>query len=264
MDALKTAFQRVGTWPLDPTVFSTEELSKGADAPIQDVELVKLTKRLIPRARKDMTCPVVVNGTLSTAGRGTVLTAPEIKAALDKKAAAKEAAKSSKEARKRARDTKAADKNSKDVDSAKIKCASMDAKEAATRRELWENIGLEAPHRAASRLRTMGLALPSAFKTRRRLAAARSRISPVSPNVLWLVVASEAARVGRHRPLGRFVAWGWAEGLAERPFAQWPRGFGPGKHMHVPDDRCLHVHESVTTLDASRSRVKRLPSSRSR
>ena len=177
---------------------STEELSKGADAPIQDVDLVKLTKRLIPRARKDMTCPVVVNGTLSTAGRGTVLTAPEIMAALDMRAAAKEAAKSLKEARKRARDMKAADKKPKDVDSAKVKRANMEAKEAATRRELWADIGLEASHHAACRLQTMGLALPSAAKTRRRLAAARRRISP---NVLWRVVASEAARVGRQRPL---------------------------------------------------------------
>jgi len=201
VDALKTAFQRVGMWPLDPTVVITEKLSNGADAPIQAVDLIKLTKRLIPRARKDMTCPVVFNGTLATAGRGTVLTAPEIMAALDETAAAKEAAKSLKEARKRARDMKAADRQSRDVDSAKVKRAKIEAKEAATRRKLWAHLGLEASYQEAYGLQTMRLALPSAAKNRRRLAAARRRISPVSPNVLWRVVASEAARVGRQKPL---------------------------------------------------------------
>ena len=39
VDALTTAFRRDGMWPLDPTVVSAAELSKGADAPVQDVDL---------------------------------------------------------------------------------------------------------------------------------------------------------------------------------------------------------------------------------
>ena len=39
VDALTTAFRRVGMWPLDPTVVSAENLSKGADEPVQDVDL---------------------------------------------------------------------------------------------------------------------------------------------------------------------------------------------------------------------------------
>jgi len=94
-------------WPLDPTVVTVEELRKGADAPVTSVDLEKLTRRLILSVRKDMTCARVINGTLSTAGRGTVLTAPEILAALEGEAAAKAAAREAKEAGKRARETKA-------------------------------------------------------------------------------------------------------------------------------------------------------------
>jgi len=105
--ALTTAFRQVGMWPLDPTVVTVEELRKGADAPVTSVDLEKLTRRLILSVRKDMTCARVINGTLSTAGRGTVLTAPEILAALEGEAAAKAAAREAKEAGKRARETKA-------------------------------------------------------------------------------------------------------------------------------------------------------------
>jgi len=51
-DALRTAFRRVGMWPLDPTVVIVEELSKGADAPVTSVNLELLTRRLIPIVRK--------------------------------------------------------------------------------------------------------------------------------------------------------------------------------------------------------------------
>jgi len=86
-DALKMAFRRVCMWPLDPTVVSFETLSKGADAPVSGINLELLTKRLIPAVRKDMSCPRIVNRTLSTAGHGTVLTAPEILGALEREAA---------------------------------------------------------------------------------------------------------------------------------------------------------------------------------
>jgi len=201
VDALTTAFRRVGMWPLDPTVVSAAELSKGADATVQDVDLAKLTQRLIPRVRKDMSRPVVVNGTLSTAGRGTVLTAHEIMAALDETAAAKVAAKALKQANKRDRDQRADDRKIKNAAAAKAKRAKVEAKEEETRRVAWVDIGSEASHEAGCRLRMMGLALPVAAKTRRRLAAARLRMPPVPPRVLWRVVASEAVRVGGQRQM---------------------------------------------------------------
>jgi len=201
VDAPTTAFRRVGMWPLDPTVVSAAELSKGADATVQDVDLAKLTQRLIPRVRKDMSRPVVVNGTLSTAGRGTVLTAHEIMAALDETAAAKVAAKALKQANKRARDQRADDRKIKNAAAAKAKRAKVEAKEEETRRVAWVDIGSEASHEAGCRLRMMGLALPVAAKTLRRLAAARLRVPPVSPRVLWRVVASEAVRVGGQRQM---------------------------------------------------------------
>jgi len=184
VDALTTVFHRVGIWPLDPTLVRAEELSNGSEAPIRDVDLAKLTNLLIPRARMEMTFPVVVKGTLFTAGRGTLSTAAEIMAALDETAAANEAYKALKEAKKRARGIKAANKKSKYAESAQMKRAKVESKEVAIRRELWEDIGHAASHEAACRFRMMGLALTSAAKTRRRLAAARRRIHPVSSNVL--------------------------------------------------------------------------------
>ena len=201
VDALTTAFRRVGMWPLDPTVVRAAELFKGADALVQVVDLAKLKQRLIPRVRKDMSRPVDVEGTLSTAGRGTSLTAPEIMAALDETAATKVAAKALKHANKRARDQHAADNKIKDAAAAKTTRAKLEAKEDEMRREASVDIGSEASHEAGCRLRMMGWALPMAAKTRRRLAAARLHVPPVSPRVLWRVVAREAARVGGQRQM---------------------------------------------------------------
>jgi len=201
VDALTTAFRRVGMWPLDPTVVSAAELSKGADAPAQDVDLAKLTHRLIPRVRKDMSRPAVVNGTLSTAVRGTVLTAPDNMAALDETAAAMVAAKALKQANKRARDQRAADHEITDAAAAKTKREKVEAKEEEMRRGTWVDIGSEASHEAGCRSRMVGFALPMAAKTRWQLAAARLCVPPVSPRVLWRVVASEAARVGGQRQM---------------------------------------------------------------
>jgi len=121
--------------------------------------------------------------------------------ALDETAAAKMAAKALKQANMRARDQRAADKKTKDAAAAKNKRAKVEAKEEETRREAWVDIGSEASHEAGCRLRMMRLALPMAAKNRRRLAAARLRVPPVSPRVLWWVVASEAARVGGQRQM---------------------------------------------------------------
>lgn len=91
MHALKSAFQRVGMWPLDPPRVSWEELSKGAHSPVvPDIDLKRLMARLTPVARKDMARPVVLNGTLSTAGSAAVLTAPAVISALESLDTAKE------------------------------------------------------------------------------------------------------------------------------------------------------------------------------
>lgn len=46
------------------------------------MDLSLLAAHLVPAIRKDMSAPVVPNGTLSTAGRAGVLTAPEVLKAL--------------------------------------------------------------------------------------------------------------------------------------------------------------------------------------
>ena len=112
-DALKMAFRPVGMWPLDPTVVSLETLSRGADAPVTGINLELLTQRLIPAVRKDMSCPRIVNGTLSTVGRGTAFTAPEILGALEGEVASKKAAQDAKAAGKRAREAQAQGKKLK-------------------------------------------------------------------------------------------------------------------------------------------------------
>jgi len=80
--ALVSAFSAVGMWPLDPTKIPAEELSEGADREVLDVNLELLVSRLTPVVRKDLSCPRIVQGTLSTVGRATVLTAPEVLEAL--------------------------------------------------------------------------------------------------------------------------------------------------------------------------------------
>jgi len=47
-----------------------------------DVNLELSVSRLTPVVRKNLSCPTIVQGTLSTAGRATVLTAPEVLAAV--------------------------------------------------------------------------------------------------------------------------------------------------------------------------------------
>jgi len=170
--AWTTAFRRVGMWPLDPTVVTGEELSKGADAPVTSVDLEKLTRRLIPSVRKNMTCARVVNGTLSTAGRGTVLTALDILAALEGEAAAKAAARKANEAGKRAREAKAEERKLLAAQVERAKSAKMRAVKAAARREMWAELAFDAAREGASRMRAMGMLGPSASKLRRRAAAA--------------------------------------------------------------------------------------------
>jgi len=110
VSALSTAFRGAVFWPLDPNAVSREGLSKRADAPIGSVDLELLTRQLLPFVREDIECPRVVNGTLSTAGRGIVLTAFDVLTALKGVAAAKKARKAAKEAVKRAREAKSEEK----------------------------------------------------------------------------------------------------------------------------------------------------------
>ena len=95
--ALSSAFQRVGMWPLNLRAISLEALSKGAQVPVVDVNLEAPVSRLIPVVSKELKRVVVSNGTLSTAGRATVLTSDEVIDALLDMNAAKDKAKSEKE-----------------------------------------------------------------------------------------------------------------------------------------------------------------------
>jgi len=195
-DALVSAFRQVGMWPLDPSVIKNSELRKGAATIVPDVGLERLTSRLISTVRKDMSQPVLVNGTLSTAGRGTVLTAPEILAAMESAAPGKEAVNEAKAAKKRARELTAGDKKRKGAAVARARHASVIEPEASNRRIAWAEIASDAAHEAGCRLSDLGMALPSTAKTRRRLAAARVRGPRVHPRILWRVLAGEAAGVG--------------------------------------------------------------------
>ena len=193
-DALPTAFQRVGMWPLDPTIVSAEELSKGADAPVTSADLGLLTRRLIPIVRKDSVRPRVVNGTLSTAGRGTLLTAPEVLAALAEGAAAKEAAKVAKDASKRAREKKAEEKKILAAAATRAKRVKLQQKEDQALPELWTESSQDSAHEGARRLRAMGMVAPSAAKLRRRALASRVRLAAPPPIVVWSFVSSQCTR----------------------------------------------------------------------
>jgi len=193
-DALRTAFRRVGMWPLDPTVVIVEELSKGADAPVTSVNLELLTRRLIPIVRKDSVRPRVVNGTLSTAGRGTLLTAPEVIAALAEGAAAKEAAKVAKDASKRAREKKAEEKKILAAAAARAKRFKLQQKEDEALQELWTEIAQDSAHEGACRLRAMGMVSPSAAKLRRRALASRVRLATPPPMLVWRFVSAQCAQ----------------------------------------------------------------------
>ena len=87
MDCVKLAFSpahlaaavaAVGTWPLDPTKSPVEEINEGADKPLKAVDLKVLADRVAPVARKALNTPTMVQGTLSTAGKPTALTAPDV------------------------------------------------------------------------------------------------------------------------------------------------------------------------------------------
>jgi len=81
---LATAFGAVGAWRRNTTKFPVKEFSKGADKPLKAVDLNFLADRVAPVARKALNTPTIVQGTLSTAGKPTALTAPDVLAALQR------------------------------------------------------------------------------------------------------------------------------------------------------------------------------------
>lgn len=78
MKPLQSAFQWVGVWPLYPSMINLEEISKGATLPVESLDLEKLVARLIPGVIKKNKKAVIANGTMSTVGRTTVLSAEDL------------------------------------------------------------------------------------------------------------------------------------------------------------------------------------------
>ena len=130
------ACRRVGMWPLDLKVVSLETLSKGADTPDTGIVLELLTQRLIPTVRKDMSCPRIVNGTLSTTGLEKVLSAPECLGALEREVASEKAGKNAKAVSKRAREAKAQARKLTAAEKARSKRDKVQAAEKAKRTKL--------------------------------------------------------------------------------------------------------------------------------
>jgi len=143
--ALSSAFQRVGMWPLNPRAISMEALSKSAQVPVVDVDLEALVSRLIPIVSKELKRVVVSNGTLSTAGRATVLTSDEVIGALLDMDAAKDKAKSEKE---KAKIVRAEQALTKKMDEAKKQQGAADRAAVAA----WKRVVRDAKPAARARL----------------------------------------------------------------------------------------------------------------
>jgi len=191
---LASAFRRVGMWPLDPTRVPVGALSKGAARPVVDVDLAFLKARLIPVLRKELTVPVVANGTLSTAGRPVVLTAPEVLGALqslDEEKKRKAAAQQATRQRRAKRSTELQAQRE----------AKKAAAEKATARAAWLTMCGEGVEVA----RSWQLAPPSSRKraSRRRAAQQRRRVQapgrPLPTREAWRIASLEAAAVGLQR-----------------------------------------------------------------
>ena len=80
--ALLSAISAVGMWSLDPVMGPAQELSKREDRVVLDVNLEFSVSRLTQVVRKHLSYPNILQGTLSTAEKAAVLTAPEVLAAL--------------------------------------------------------------------------------------------------------------------------------------------------------------------------------------
>lgn len=82
--SMASAFELVGMWLLSSSKVCLETLNNGVAKPSESFNLPFLKASLVPVVRKQMSVPVETNGTLSTAGRTVVLTAPKVLEALKK------------------------------------------------------------------------------------------------------------------------------------------------------------------------------------
>jgi len=182
-DSLVSSFKRVGMWPLDPTKVSIEELNKGVDSPSADVDLARLTRLLLPIVRKELKSARIVNGTLSTAGHGTLLNSPEIIAALQaletKRAAKAAEAAKAKEQRDKRTVERAAEKDQERQAVAARKAVAAEKRTArvfeADRNKWakqWALVSEEFVDEVQARNRQLQ---PSASKQRRRRQACRQK-----------------------------------------------------------------------------------------
>ena len=194
-DALVSAFRQERMRPLNPSVITKSQRWKGADVVVAEVEHERLTSRVIPSVHKDMSQPVLVNGALSTAARGTVVTTPQILAAMVNAAAEKEAVKEAKAAKKLDRELTTEEKKGKRYAVARARHARIVKQEAFDRRIVSAGIASDAAHEAWCRLRDVGMFLPSTANARRRLEVARVCVPRVLPHILWRELSGEAAGV---------------------------------------------------------------------
>jgi len=175
LSGLRAAFQRVKMWPLHPTVVLDEKLHKGADAPVVATNLELLTRRLTSVVRNDMSRPRRVNWTLSTAGRGTALTAHEFISVISGVAAAKEAIKLATSHTKLARQNKARENKVLESTAVQAKQATLQEKQDKFLRKTWDEIAYDAAADGVCRFRAMGLLASTTAKLRRRALASRTR-----------------------------------------------------------------------------------------
>jgi len=207
-DSLVSAFKRVGMWPLDPTKVSIEELNKGVDTPSEDVDLARLTRLLLPIVRKELKSATIVNGTLSTAGHGTLLNSPEIIAALqaletERAAKAAEAAKA-KEQRDKRTVERAAEKDQERQAVAARKAVAAEKRTArvfeAERKKWakqWALVSEEFVEEVQARNRRLQ---PSASKQRRRRQACRQKQRMAQRAVLYFQVGGNGEGGERGTP----------------------------------------------------------------
>jgi len=180
--ALSSPFQRVGMRPRSPRAISMEVLSKGAQVPVVDVDLEALLSRLIPIVSKELKRVVVSNGTLSPAGRATVLTFDEVIGALLDMDAVKDKAQSEKE---KSKNVRAEQVLTKKMDEAKKQQGAADRAAVAA----WKRVVRDAKPAARARLlrdkRSGG-----ADKRGRRMQALRQRL--VLQNAQLICVYAES------------------------------------------------------------------------
>jgi len=189
--SLASAFRRVGMCPIDPTRVSVEALSKGAARPVLDVDLAFFKARLIPVTHKELGALIVANGTLSTAGRPVVLTAPEILSALQTLDAEKERKAEAQKVSRQLREKRAAGLKAQ-------RDARTVAAEQTRARKVWTAMCDDALQEAQARHLTAVSERKRA--NRRRAAKQRRRVQalgrPLPMREAWHLASSEADAMG--------------------------------------------------------------------